>query len=229
MYRLIYLFVALLLLVPMVMGGCVDQEEEPALPEKPVEEPVSPEKPDPSDDVQPWTEANQLEPEKPTILIIEGMEEELTLHLHVSSINPYAIYLDQERYRVEEGDNKDIIMFDTEAEIPEVSMAIWHREDIEVSQLAAELENQLKEQYTKVTHHGRVESPLPAQYIYAEKGDSWDDTVVRYYLVEDFNGGVFVVQQIMFLEAVEGHGVRFDGILEEFFIWDFEKGEFLRP
>ncbi len=228
MYRLIYLLVALLLLVPMAIGGCVDQEEEPALPEQPVDEPVSPE-PDPPDDLLPWIEASQLEPEKTTTLIIEGMEEDLALDLHVSSIYPYAIYLDKERYRVEEKDDRDIILFDTEADIPVVSMAIWYRESVEASELATELENQLKDQYTNVTNHGRVESPLPAHYLFAEKADSSDDTVKRYYLVEDFNNGVFVVQQTMFLEAAEGHGARFDNMLKELFIWDFEKGEFVQP
>ena len=229
MRRLTSLVFALLLLVPVLVGGCAEQEEEPISPEPPVEEPASPEEPlTPPENGIDWREADQLEPEKTTTLIIEGMEEEIVLQLQVSSLYPYALYLDEERYRMEEKEDKDYILLQTEGDL-EVFMSIWHRENVEVSGLLAEIETELKEVYTDVDVHGRVESPLPAQYLYAASGDAWDDTVERYYLVEDFEGGVFVIRQKMFKEAVEGHGVRFDGILEEFYIWDSVENEFLQP
>lgn len=232
MHRLIAPIVALLLFVPVLVGGCAWQQEEPAVPEKPVEEPASPEKP-PSlpgdeDNDKLWKEVNQLEQEKTTTLIIEGMEEQILLQLQISSLYPYAIYLDEDRYHMEQRDDKDLILPRAEVK-PEVFMAIWHREDVEISALISELEEKLKGKHAIVHVQGRVEKPLPAHHLYAVNGDAWDDTVERYYLVEDFEGGVIVIQQKLFKEAVEGHGARFDGMLNELYIWNPGTSNFSKP
>ncbi len=60
-------------------------------------------------------------------------------------------------------------------------------------------------------------------------GDAWNDPVERYYLVEDFKGGVIVIQQKLFKEAVEGHGARFDGMLKELYIWNPGISNFSKP
>ncbi len=232
-HRLIYLLLTLLLFLPVMVWGCPVQEG-PAIPDQPVEEPSPPEEPDdpppPPDEVndRPWIEAHQLEPEKRKTLIIEGMEEEIVLQLQVSSLYPYAIYIEEERYRTEERAEKDYILPRAEVQ-PEVFMAIWHREDVQISALLSEIEEQLQHQYGPMHVEGPVESPLPAERLYAISGHDWDDTVERYYLVEDFKDGVFVIQQKLFIEAVEGHGARFDGMLEQFYSWDWQKGQFIQP
>jgi len=232
MSRLFILMVALLLLVSVLVWGCAEQVEEPVAPDKELEEPAPPEeiKPEPDDEKidQSWKEADQLEPTKTTILEIEGMEEELIYHLHVSSLYPYAIYLDEERYGLEEKEGKDYILPLTETD-PEVFMAIWHLEGVEKAVLAEELAGELQEKYGEQPVQEQVENPLPALYLYSSGGQNWDDTVERYYLVSDFEDGVFVVWQKLFVEAVEGHGTRFDGILEDFWAWDPQGAEFRQP
>ena len=237
MNRWSYLFVALLVFVPVLIWGC-DEQEDPAAPEKPaVEEPDAPdEQEDPDDDYaptndveesdKPWKAANQLQQEKTTTVIMEGMEEEIALKLHVSSLYPYALYLDTERYHPKEKDNKDLIQPRAEVK-PEVFMAIWHQENTSATEMLSKLEEQLKEKYPEVHMEGSVETPLPSQHLYAQSGSAWDDTKERYYLIEDQQDGVFVVQQKLFNEAVEGHGSRFNNILSEFFSWNPDKNEFV--
>ncbi len=234
MKRNIVFFAVLLLLIPMLVWGCapedVDPVEEPR--EEPVDEPIEPDEPLPSDPVdengKPWMEEGLLEPEKTVTLVIEGMEEELTLQLHVSSQFPYALYLDEERYRLEEKDGKDHIHPRVDVE-PEVYMAIEYREAVEITNLLSALEAELVGAGADVQVEGWGEHPLPALHIYGIHGSAWDDAVERFYLMEDGEDGVFIVQQKLFVEAVEGHGARFDGILEEFLVWNREKGQFLQP
>ena len=169
-----------------------------------------------------------LVPEKQTVLVIEGMEEEIALSLKVSSLYPYAIYLDEDRYQMEQLKGKDLILPRAAVE-PEVFMAIWHREDVEISTLVWEIEEELKKKYANVHVQGHVEKPLLSQHLYTLNGDAWNDPVERYYLIEDFKGGVIVIQQKLFKEAVEGHGARFDGMLKELYIWNPGISNFSKP
>lgn len=236
MFKVRYLLALLLMLVPLCTWGCNAGEEiaDPTPPVEEVEEPSDPDEtipPDPVDENnKPWLEANQLDPAKTTTIMLEGMEESIELSLQISSQYPYAIYLDGERYRLEAEADRDLILPLREvAELPEVSMAIRHKQGVDVFHLASELVDQLKAEYDHVNEEGWVDNPVSAVYIYAGNTGAQDDTVERYYLVEDFADGVFVIRQHLFVEALEGHGSRFDRMLEEFYIWDYEQGEFLFP
>lgn len=233
MLRIRYLLAVLLLLVPLLTLGC-NAGEEPTDPQQPVEEPADSDetlKPDPVDENgQPWLEANQLDQEKTTTIMMEGMEESISLSLQVSSQFPYAIYLDGERYRLDVEGGRDIILpRDEVADLPEVLMSIQHKQDVSISQFASELADQLGAEYDHVNEEGWVYNPVQAVHIYAVNNGAHDDTVERYYLVEDFADGIFVIRQQLFVEALEGHGNRFDRMLEEFYIWHFEKCEYLLP
>lgn len=171
-----------------------------------------------------------LELRKKAFLRIEGMEEEVGLNLQVSTSLPYAIYVDKERYRMEKGAERDSILPLWEVD-PEVFMSIQHREEVAVSALAAEIEEELREKYAEanIYREGHVEKPLPSYHLYAVNAEAWNDAVERYYLVEDFEGGAFVIRQKLFAEAVEGHGTRFNGMLEEFFTWNAERRGYFAP
>ncbi len=253
MYRSLSVCILLFLVIPALVLGCGGLGEPPAAPEEPpgeppeepgeevTEDPAGPEEPrgEPGEDpagpeepeeviTQPWREANQLESHKTATLLIEGMEEEIELQLQVSSLYPYAIYLDQERYHQEEREGRDYITDRRETDF-DVFMAIWHREGVEISALYPEIKAELQESYAGVQDLGWVEDPLPARKLFASEGDAWDSTVERYYLLEDFTDGVFVIQQKLFLEALEGHGRRFDGLLDELYLWNPHKGAFVQP
>lgn len=169
-----------------------------------------------------------LAPKKETVLIIEGMEEKCLLNLRVSPLFPYAIYVDEDRYHMDQKEGKDVILPRADVS-PEVFMSFTHRPDVEPSLLVAEMQEALRENYAQVQFRGYVEMPLPSYFLYASGGDAWNDPVERCYLVEDFDGGAFIIRQRLFTEAEEGHGARFDAMLKEFFVWHAGKGKYFPP
>ncbi len=70
--------------------------------------------------------------------------------MKASSLYPYAIYLDEDRYHMEQIEGKDLILPRVEVE-PEIFMAIWDREDVGFSTLIWEIETELKEKYAYET------------------------------------------------------------------------------
>jgi len=61
-----------------------------------------------------------------------------------------------------------------------------------------------------------VKEPINSIFIYAGGATKWNDPVSKYYFVDNTKGGTFVIKQQLFLEAAEGHGVRFDNMVKEF-------------
>ncbi|MCC5910128.1 MAG: hypothetical protein JJT76_06790 [Clostridiaceae bacterium] len=155
-------------------------------------------------------------PEKVIVEELEGMEENTDVTLQKSKLG-YVIYFDEERFILENLDNKDRISPKEQADyVPEVSMEIEQIEDKDIENLTVEIENKLKEEYKTVLNEGKVEIPIEGILLYGNKGDNWDDEVVKYYLVDNTQGGTFIIKQQFFLEASEGFGVRFDNMLKEF-------------
>lgn len=161
-----------------------------------------------------------FEPNKIVSEQIEGMDEKSNVSLQEGS-SKYIIYIDEERYIMQNLDGKDIITPKVKAEsYPNVSMEINQVENKEPEVVASEIEKSLKEKYKKVDNMKKVKSPINGIFIYANNGSSWDDIVEKYYLVDNTKGGTFIIKQQLFLEASEGHGVRFDNMLKEFKIVD---------
>ena len=158
-----------------------------------------------------------FEPEKQVEIQVEGDNEIIDSKLQQSEMG-YIIYYDQERYKVvEEGDSDRIIMKETYEGIPEVYMEIYQDIDHTPEELAATLEAELKVEYSKVNPAEYVTEPVEGLYIHAiDGGTKWDDEVVNYYLVDNTQGGTFIIKQKYFLEAGEGHGARFYNMLKEF-------------
>ncbi len=155
-----------------------------------------------------------LPPTKEVVQVLEGMEEKTVMTLHESKLG-YYIYIHQERYQLEELDGADKIIPQTKAEgLPEVFMKISQDNNIKPDDVASQVKDELKGKYQVVTHE-EVNSPLESIFIYAEDDN---DTVKRIYLVDNSQGGTLVIKQKLFTEAVEGHGARFDNMLEELII-----------
>lgn len=158
-------------------------------------------------------------PEKKIVQELEGTEEETDVALQESEMG-YIIYLDQERYTIVKGDGVDkIIPKITGDNIPEVYMEIKQIKDKSPETLASEIEEELKANFSKVQNLGKVSEPLEGIQIHAlDKEPKWDSIVVDYFLVDNTKGGSFIIKQHYFLEAAEGHGVRFDNMLKEFVV-----------
>lgn len=160
-----------------------------------------------------------FEPQKQVEHEIEGEKEVIDSRLQQSEMG-YVIYYDQDRYKiVENGEVDRIVMKETYEGIPEVYMEISQDTDSTPEELAAQLEAELKADFSKVEAAQKVTDPLEAIYIHAiDGGTQWDDEIVNYYLVDNTKGGTFIIKQKYFLEATEGHGARFYNMLKEFVI-----------
>ena len=157
---------------------------------------------------------------------VEGDKELLDSRLQYSDMG-YVIYYDNERYKLEEGEDSDrIVMKETYEGIPEVYMEISQDKVNSPEELAAKLGAELNADFSKVSPAEKVTEPLEAIYIHAiDGGSEWDDEVVNYYLVDNGKGGSFIIKQKYFLEAAEGHGARFYSMLKEFVIVEEEPAE----
>lgn len=161
-------------------------------------------------------------PEKQIVQEIEGSPEDTQMDLKESKMG-YILYIDEERYYMEQKDGVDRIVAKHQGEnTPEVFMEISQVEDKDPETLAEEIKAQLKSEFEIFKDIGKVSEPLDAIFFYALGGNEWNDVVVRYYLVDNTKGGTFVIKQQFFLEAEEGHGVRLDNMLKEFKIVELE-------
>lgn len=161
---------------------------------------------------------NWFEPEKKIQVEIEGQKEDTNGQVHVDKTSDYAIYYDKDRYKLEEGEKKDVIttIEPLPAEYPEVSLTIEQREDAQPEQLAKELAERLQGDYARVDAVERVTAPVDGYLVHAIDGNDRLSKVANVYVVDNGKGGSFILTSAYFLEAAEGHGARFTRTLEQF-------------
>lgn len=167
-----------------------------------------------------------LVPQKTITQELEGQKEDGNFFLHTRDEEvDYAIYVDEERYMVEKGEEADRIIpkFKADSRYPAVFMEIKQVKDKEPEDLIKLTKAELEAGYPTVRDTGAVEEPLKAYLLYANNGQKATDKVVKYYFVDNGAGGTFVITQHYFIEASEGHGARFDNMLKEFKIVDLSK------
>ncbi|WP_056829029.1 hypothetical protein [Psychrobacillus sp. FJAT-21963] len=157
-------------------------------------------------------------PEKQITQSIEGMDEETEVVLQEGKDSEYVIYIDEERYKLIQGETSDIITTKEplEEKYPEVSMEIKQITDKSPEDMVSTLEKELKAEYTNVTETERVTEPIEGFKLHGISGSEWDSPVTNVYIVDNKNGGSFVIREKYFLEAAEGHGARFYAMLQQF-------------
>lgn len=175
-------------------------------------------------------------PEKEVETELEGMPEEIEVELEVSKMG-YVIYIDTERYEMVKLDGTDRIQstFSTEGmtdeqkeyydNLPKVYMDITQHEEITASEMKYTILDELNDSFENVFDKGHVTVPLDAEMIYAYAGLDASDKYIKYYIVDNTNGGCFVIRQQYFIEAEEGHGARLDNMLKDFEIVPAEMTE----
>jgi hypothetical protein len=158
-------------------------------------------------------------PEKQVVREIEGMPEEQEVVLNEGKAG-YIIYIDEERYTLIEEDSLDRIVLKEKLDdmYPEVSMSIEQVADKTPAELAADISAELKKSFATVKEVEAVTNPIDGLLISAIDGDEWDSLVTEVYIVSNEKEGSFIIQQNYFLEATEGHGVRFNQMLKAFTI-----------
>jgi hypothetical protein len=137
----------------------------------------------------------------------------------------YAIYIDESRYISETVDGVDIIKpIDYSDDLPEVSMSIYQDKARTPDELKAEIKASVEADYDTVMDFEQAEYPLLSWHIHALDGDlngdkedmpQWDSDVTDIYIVDNTQGGTFVITLKYFMEASEGHGERLKGMLQD--------------
>lgn len=158
-------------------------------------------------------------PEKEIIQSIEGTEEPTDVVLQEGKDADYVIYIDEERYKLMQEENTDIITTKEplEERYPEVSMRIEQFKDLTPEEIVARKETELASEYSKVTATESVTDPVEGYKLHAiDGGTTWDSPVTNVYVIDNKNGGSFVITEKYFLEAAGGHGARFYAMLKEF-------------
>lgn len=163
-----------------------------------------------------------FDPQKNITEEIEGTEEEKEYTLQEGQMG-YIIYVDESMYTKEVVDGKDrIVPINKAGNLPEMFMEISQVEDKTPQEAAKQLENDLKGEYAEFENQGKVDDPLEAIHLAANTGKNSNDLYVKYYLVDNTEGGTFVIKLQYILEAAEGHGARFYHMLKEFKVVNLE-------
>jgi hypothetical protein len=157
-----------------------------------------------------------LLPEKNIVQDIEGDKEETKMNLKEGS--GYVLYVDESNYQMVKHDGKDRIIpkIKLEPTLPEVYLEIQHVKGKPPMDMVPLIEYKLKSSFENVENYGTVEQPIKAISLHAHNELASHAPVVTYYIVDDNQGGSYVIEQHLFLEAAEGHGVRFYHMLKEF-------------
>src|SRR5699024_6198364 len=140
----------------------------------------------------------------------------------------YVIYIDEDRYRMEEIDGVERVVPKEPLgdNYPEVYMEISERSEVGKDEIRTEIEKQLNEDGVSLINQEEVSEPLKATMLYALESEyvqdgeiinlEWDAIVHRYYVMTVEDDRAFVIKQQFFTEAEEGHGARFDAMLASF-------------
>jgi len=159
-------------------------------------------------------------PEKDIIQQLEGNDEETKVNLEEGTKSNYVIYIDESRYKMEKGEEMDMIVpkEPLEERYPEVSMSIQEVLDQKPEELIKAYAEQLIEAGLDVSEAEKVDYPVDSWMVRGLSGSEWNSTITRYYVSDNGKEGSFVFTQKFFLEAEEGHGARMNAMLQEFHI-----------
>lgn len=157
-------------------------------------------------------------PEKEVIQSIEGQDEETKVNLNEGTDSEYVIYLDEERYKMIKGKEADIIT--TKDPLPEnypdVSMEIKQVPDVKPEVLVEQFETEMKKDFPELRAVEQVTEPVEGYLLHGINGNQADSVVVHAYVISNGKEGSFIITEYYFLEAAEGHGARFQRMLETF-------------
>lgn len=150
----------------------------------------------------------------------------LRIPMEERSSPQFYIYVDEESYYTCQQDGVYAIhprkAFPEGMDVPECVMEVSHM-DAAPERAAETIQRELERAYVSVE---RLESGRTGQAekfpagtlacFVASDGLEWDDAQRRVLLVDDGQGGVFVLDYRYFMEATEGHGVLFEGMAATF-------------
>ena len=134
-----------------------------------------------------------------------------------ASAPEFMIYVNQEMYTVSE-ENGVFTVAPEQApseELPACRMTIAHRADVSPEQAAEDIAAELAQTYASVSDI-KSDQGVKGLYLSASDGAAWNDAQAEVWLVDDRQGGAFTLTSAYFLEAAEGHGMRFRDMIATF-------------
>lgn len=158
--------------------------------------------------------------EKQEEIELEGQKEPTDVQLETNEELSYIIYIDEDRYQMEKVDGHDRIV--TKEPLgdayPDVYMEIHREESTTTEQVMEAIKSDIEAEGLEISNEERVDNPIEAEMVQGMGEDTgqWDTPIHRYYITDEVEGQVFVIKQVYFLEAAEGHGARFQYMLESF-------------
>lgn len=131
----------------------------------------------------------------------------------------FAIYYDAESYTMTEENGVTYIRHNIESDLPPCEMEIRHVPGVLPNAAAETARQEMLESWENVSEVSDLEEPEGA-YFWISAGSNWDSAMEDMYFVSDGRDGAFQITARYFVEAIEGHGVRFAQMVRTFEIID---------
>lgn len=153
----------------------------------------------------------EREPTKDIVQSVEGEETTVTMDLVEGSDGMYSLYIDPSRYTFATDEKEDRLMPVDEMPdgYPDVSMTFLFVDN----QTPESVAEDMKQEYSLPLEEQTIASPVNALSLHGTSGEDPDSEVVTLYLIES-GSGTLLITETYFLEAQEGHGARFEQMLE---------------
>ena len=128
----------------------------------------------------------------------------------------FLIYVNQDEYCVRETEQGYVIEPLLKAEdLPPCLMEISWQGDVSVKDALAQQAEALAETMLSVGEPALSEDGARG-WVHGSNGNNWDSEQADVCVMDDLQGGVFIATIRYFLEAAEGHGMRFADMLATF-------------
>ena len=131
----------------------------------------------------------------------------------------FAIYYDPECYVMVEEDGVTYIRFNVENDLPPCEVEIRHIPGVLPADSAETEKTEMAESWQTVSDISDVQN-LEGVYFSVYAGTNWDSACEDVYFLSDGRDGCFQITARYFLEATEGHGVRFAQMVQTFKVID---------
>ena len=133
----------------------------------------------------------------------------------------FAIYYDTERYTMTEENGITYIRFVADNELPSCEVEIKHIPDLLPEDAAEAVRTEMEQNWEHVSQVQNLEARDGVVFGFAA-GTSWDSACGDVFFLSDGRNGCFQITARYFVEATEGHGVRFGQMVQTFEIIDPE-------
>lgn len=150
------------------------------------------------------------------------------LRLHSIDYGPdqpgigFAIYVNEDIYETSEEDGVYTIRPRSALpeDFPPIDLTITHLENCSKDQAMEDISKTLAETYAQVSE---VQTAADTLRCSAGDGTAWDAAQAEVLCVDTWYGGCFVLTARYFTEAAEGHGVRFQDMMNTFaVVYDYQ-------